>query len=518
MSSDRIKAKLAELPKDPGVYFHKNARGEIIYIGKAANLRNRVRQYFQKSRTRDPKTEALVVDIADIDWTIVETELDALFLEAELIRRYMPRYNILLRDDKSLTYVRINYDDPHPTVTLTRRPLDDGAKYFGPYLSGLSVRRALKYLRRIFPFSTHSSVPKRACLQYHLGLCPGLEEDPARLKDYRENLKKLMQYLKGERVQLMREIERDMKQAAKAQDFEAAARYRNQLMALRGLRKQIVFGDREFMDISKDKGLTGLAELLGLYEETKNDGRLFRRLRRVEGYDISHMQGTDNVASMVVFVSGVPDKAAYRKFKLRLPGNDDFAHMNEAITRRLSEKNRKSWGTADLMLIDGGKGQLAAAIAARDAAGVSVPMIGLAKREEEIVVHKTGSLTNLNKLTLNRLGAVVTDETDDFIVLALPRNSHVVKLLQRIRDESHRFAVSYHSVLKTKRQTASLLDDIPTIGPATRKKLLRHFGSMRAILQARDMEIEKLVGPKKTAILKQYLRSHRRPAAGPKQV
>ncbi len=495
-----IEDKLKKLPKTPGVYFHKNANGEIIYIGKAANLRNRVRQYFQKSRTRDPKTEALVMEIANIDWVEVETELDALFLEAELIRRYMPKYNILLRDDKSLTYVRIDYNSNHPTVTLTRRPLDDGARYFGPYYSGLALRRGLKYLRRIFPFSTHktNAIPKRACLQYHLGLCPGIEQNKTDIKSYRANLKKLMQYLKGERVQLMRQIERDMKTASKKKDYETAAQLRNQLFALRSLSKQIIFSDREFLDISKDQGLSGLSNLLTIMPP-----------RRIEGYDISHMQGTDNVASMVVFISGVPDKAAYRKFRLRIPGNDDFAHMNEAIIRRLSEKNRKAWGVPDLFLIDGGKGQLSAALKARDAHGYTVPMIGLAKRDEEIVMHKDLSGTALNRQTLQRMGGVM-QETGEFMTVLLPKNSHIVKLLQRIRDESHRFAVSYHSVLKTKRQTASLLDDIPTIGPATRKKLLKTFGSVRGIMLARDWEIEKSIGQKKASILKQYLRAYRK--------
>ncbi len=496
----KLESKLAALPKSPGVYFHKNSKGEIIYIGKAANLRNRVRQYFQKSRVRDPKTDVLVAEIADVDWTEVETELDALFLEAELVRRYLPPYNILLRDDKSLVYVRISYKASHPTVTLTRRPLDDDAQYFGPYFSAFSLKKALKYLRRIFPYSTHINViPKRACLQYHLGLCPGLEEGKTSLKDYRVNLKKLMQYLKGERVSLMQQIEKDMKFAAKKQDFEAASTYRNQLYALKSLHKQIVFGDREFMDISKDQGLVELNQIFGMKDIP----------RRIEGYDISHMSGTDNVASMVVFISGVPNKTAYRKFKLRLPGNDDFAHMHEAISRRLSEDNHKDWGLADLLLIDGGKGQLTAALKARDERGLMLPMIGLAKREEEIVAHIKRSSVVVNEVLVQKLGGFVSSN-DEFAVISLPKSSHAVKLLQRIRDESHRFAVSYHSVLKTKRQTASMLDDIPTIGPATRKKLIKTFGSMRGLLQARELEVERAVGTKKAAILKQYLRPIRK--------
>lgn len=496
--TDELQAKLKDLPKTPGVYFHKNAKGEIIYIGKAAVLRNRVRQYFQKSRNRDPKTEALVAEIVDLYWIELETELDALFVEAEMIRRYMPPYNILLRDDKSMAYVRISYNSDHPTVSITRRPLDDGARYFGPYFSALTIRRALKYLRRIFPFSTHvGTVPKRACLQYHLGLCPGIEEAKTDIGEYRDCLKKLMHYLKGERVAVIRQIEKEMKHAAANQDYETAATARNQLYALKGLAKQIIFSDRELLDISKDQGLNGLTDLLYLPAIP----------RRIEGFDISHMQGSDNVASMVVFVSGVPDKAAYRKFKMRLPGNDDFAHMSEALNRRLSETNRKSWGLPDLFLIDGGKGQLAAAIKARNQAGLSIPMIGLAKREEEIIV--SNAEMSVNEKLLHEAGGFAA-ASQDFTTVTLPKSSPVIKLLQRIRDESHRFAVSYHTVLKRQRQTASLLDDIPTIGPVTRKQLLRTFGSMRGLLQARDWEIEKAVGAKKAAILKQYLRPIKR--------
>src|SRR5882757_3139910 len=196
--TNRLEAKLKNLPKEPGVYFHKDTSGEIIYVGKAAVLRNRVRQYFQVSRNRDPKTEALVEEFVDTEWMVVDSELEALFLEAEMIRRYMPRYNILLRDDKSLSYIRIDYDSDYPTVTTTRRPLDDGARYFGPYFSTVSVRQALKLLRRIFPFATSRMVgQKRATLYYHIGLDPGLEEGKTSLEDYRANLHKLIMVIEG---------------------------------------------------------------------------------------------------------------------------------------------------------------------------------------------------------------------------------------------------------------------------------------------------------------------------------
>jgi excinuclease ABC subunit C len=498
-----LEHKLAELPKEPGVYFHKDKSGAIIYVGKAAVLRNRVRQYFQKSRSRDPKTEALVAEIADIDWMVVDSELEALFLEAEMIRRYMPRYNILLRDDKAMSYIRIDYDSDYPTVTTTRRPLDDGAKYFGPYFSTYAVRQSLKLLRRAFPFAT-KRVPgqKRATLHYHLGLDPGLEDGKTSLEDYRANLRKLMAVIQGRRKTIVKEIERDMKRAAKVADFEQAAKLRNQLFALQGLDKQVIFSDKEFLDISKDHALNEMVNMLSLPAYPF----------RIEGYDISHMQGTDVVASMVVFTNGVSNKAEYRKFKTKINHNNDFYNMNETLRRRLSEKNRKAWGLPSLVLIDGGKGQLDAAIQARDDAGCAkVPFIGLAKREEQIVIHKTKSGVALNYDAVQKLGGF-SSESDDFILVNLPHNTNLVKLLQRIRDESHRFAVSYHSVLKVKRQTASLLDDIPTIGPATRKKLLKTFGSMRGVMQARDWELEKVVGEKRAVILKQYLRPVKREA------
>jgi len=541
----QLERKLKDLPKEPGVYFHKDQAGEIIYVGKAAVLRNRVRQYFQNSRARDPKTEALVEEIVDTDWMVVDSELEALFLEAEMVRRYMPRYNILLRDDKSMSYIRIDYDSEYPTVTTTRRPLDDGAKYFGPYFSTSGVRQALKLLRRIFPFAVKRPLgEKRASLYYHLGLDPGLEEGKTSLEDYRANLRKLMAVIEGRRTAILKEIERDMKRAAKAQNFELAAKLRNQLTALQGLGRQVIFSDKEFMDISKDHALSELVTLLNLLSFPK----------RIEGYDISHMQGTNVVASMVVFTNGVSDKGEYRKFKTKVEQNNDFYNMHETIMRRLSEKNVNAWGKPSLVLIDGGKGQLDAAIRARDEQATNwsgalkvIPFIGLAKREEQIVIKKpvvipaeagiqaqkgvaagdtsligsripesssgqapsgmtsSGSNVELSEAALHALGGFAT-ETDEFILVNVPHSTNLVKLLQRIRDESHRFAVTYHSVLKVKKQTASVLDDIPTIGPATRKKLLKTFGSLRGIMQARDFELQHLIGDKKATILKQYLR------------
>jgi excinuclease ABC subunit C len=469
------------------VYFHKNAKGQIIYVGKAAVLKNRVRQYFQESRTRDAKTDVLVAEIDDTDWVVTESEIDALFLESEMVKRYKPRYNILLQDDKSQLFVRMNLKDPYPYVSYTRQPLDDGAEYFGPYYNGFAVKKALRYLRKIFPYSTHATMPPRVCLQYHLGLCPGVEEQKISSQDYKKTLKKLILYLRGDRVALIKQLESEMKVASAHHEFEVAAKRRNQINDLRSLQKQILFSDREFLDISKDQALTGLCNLLGLQGVP----------RRIEGYDISHMSGTNNVASMVVATNGVADKAEYRKFKMRIPGNNDFAHMNEVIMRRFSGKHL-DWQKPDLLLIDGGKGQLGAALDALETQGAHIPAVGLAKRLEEIVIHKTRSGVTLNT---SQYPEAFVSEYDDFYVVLLPKDSHIVKLLQRIRDESHRFAVSYHTVLKRQRQVASELDEIPGVGPATRKKLIQSFGSLRAVKNATRAQIVAAIGEGKAKVI-----------------
>ncbi len=494
--NERLKEKLKDLPNAPGVYFHKDKSGQIIYVGKAAVLKNRVRQYFHASRVRDPKTDLLVSEIEDTDWQVVDSEIEALFLEAELIRRYLPRYNILLRDDKSSSFVRIDFKSKYPTVTLTRRPLDDGATYYGPFLSTIALKRALKYLRRAFPYSVHTVLPKRACLQSHIGLCPGPETGELDEKQYKASLRRLVRVLQGQRKALIAELEKEMNELSKQAEFEQAAKVRNQMFALKNLGQQVIFSDREFMDLSKDHALIELTQLLGLAKVPK----------RIEGYDISHMSGTDVVASMVVFTNGAADKAKYRKFKSHKQNNDDFEHMRETMQRRFSDKNIKDWGMPELLLVDGGKGQLGAALSVLAEQNVRIPVIGLAKKHEEIVVKNDWSMTDLRpEIVLKQRG--FSRVSEDFTLVDLPNSSHIVKLLQRIRDESHRFAVSYHSVLKVKRQTASLLDEIPGIGPTTKKKLLKTFGSLRGVTQARQAELEKLLGEKKAKILRQYLRA-----------
>lgn len=510
-----LEEKLKTLPRSSGVYFHKSKAGEIIYVGKAAVLRNRVKQYFQSSRNLDAKTIALVAEIHDTDWVETESEIDALFLESEMVKRYMPRFNILLRDDKSQSFVRIDMKSEWPTVTLTRNPADDGAEYYGPFYNGYALKKALRYLRRIFPYFIKPPVKETSRLDQDLGLSPHMSEGS---EAYKVNLRKLISYIKGNRKKIAAELEKDMKQAAKAHKFEEAAHLRNKLGHMKELQRRVMFGDREFLDISKDKALSDLMKLFNLKGIPK----------RIEGFDISHQGGLNVVASMVVFTNGVSDRAEYRKFKTKIEKNDDVGNMHETLLRRFSEKNIKAWGLPELVLIDGGKAQLVAALDAMDTRGIRLPTISIAKREEEILLHKACSHISteaLEALQATPIPGVGVFTEGDFLVVnlhlgqsnasshsknlgsgsSLSPYSDIVKLFQRIRDESHRFAVSYHTVLKRKKATASVLEEIPGIGPATRKKLLKTFGSVRGLQTADYSEIEAIVGAKKAVTLKPIL-------------
>ncbi|PID32758.1 hypothetical protein CR956_00780 [Candidatus Saccharibacteria bacterium] len=501
-----VKEKLSKLPKSPGVYFHKSASGEIIYVGKAAVLKNRLPQYFQSSRRLDSKTIALVGEIADIDWVETDSEVDALFLESELIKRYKPRYNVLLRDDKYQSYVRINMRDQWPIVKLVRAPGDDGAEYIGPFYNSRNLKKALRYLRRVFPYFTSPPKITDSKLERQIGLKPDLGEGES---VYKTNLRQLISYLKGNRKKLVRQLEADMKAAAGRQDFELAAKLRNRLNALSELQSRIIFGDQESIDLSKDLALSQLAQILGLD----------CRLRRIECFDISHMSGRDVVASMVVFTDGVSDRTQYRKFKTSQK-NDDVGNLYEAVFRRFSPKNVKAWGVPNLVMIDGGKSQLAAGQKALRDRGVSLACVAIAKREEEIVVEASDDLVQIglddeNFIKLDGHYKVINLHPGQLNASAHSKNLRganstgqydaVIKLFQRIRDESHRFAISYHSNLKRLRQTKNILEEIDGVGPKTRSKLLKKFGSLSKISQANMDEISSVVGSAKAAIIYEYI-------------
>lgn len=422
-----LKQKLKELPSSPGVYFHKNDRGEVIYVGKASVLKNRVRQYFQKSH-KDTKTEALVREIVDTDWIQVDTEVDALFLESEMIKRYMPKWNILLRDDKTVSYVRIDMKSEVPYVSFTRTPMDDKATYIGPFYGKLAVEKAVRILRRVFPYYNKPYTGHKT-LDTDLGLTPGIEVGRTSPQNYKKNLRKLIRYLEGDRDKLMHEIEKTMHDEATKGNYEAAAEARDQLYGLKELKKKIVFSDKEFLDISSDEALKQLQRIL----------KLDKPPRRIEGYDISHQSGENTVGSMVVFINGASARNEYRKFKVRTSRNDDIKSMCEVLTRRLKHKE---WDLPDLIILDGGATQVNAILPLVEP--YKIPVVGR---------DKSGDHTRNAEVKL-----VIPDYQSgreagvmpSLHYLELATNSHVARLIARIDEEAHRFAITYHSLLKRK--------------------------------------------------------------------
>lgn len=418
--NEALRQKLKKLPASPGVYFHKNADGEIIYVGKAAVLKNRVRQYFQKSQ-KDVKTEALVAEIADTDWIVVDTEMDALFLESEMIKRYMPKWNILLRDDKTVSYVRIDMKSEVPYVSFTRNPQDDRATYIGPFYGKSGIERAVRILRRIFPYYDKPYTGKKT-LNTDLGLTPGIEIGKTTPKEYKHNLKKMIRYLEGDRKKLIKELEKSMRQESASGDYEAAAKTRDQLIGLKELQKKIVFSNKEFLDISSDQALMQLQKILNLEKPPV----------RIEGYDISHQSGQNTVGSMVVFINGTAARSKYRKFKIRTSENDDLKSMREVIERRLKHQE---WDFPDLIVLDGGETQISAILPLLEP--YHIPVVGRSK---------SGDHSKSAKVTL-----IIPDgQPDKWQRLELPHGEHISRLIARVDEEAHRFAITYHSLLKRK--------------------------------------------------------------------
>lgn len=483
MDSNRIaslRAKARRCPAGPGVYYHKDESGQVIYVGKAVSLRSRVGSYFRTPDRQSVKTQALVAEIADFDYAAAASEIEALFYEAEMIRRYQPKYNIVGREQvRNGLYVRLDPAGPAPSLTTVDQPGDDEAGYYGPYLDRRALRRALACLRPIFPFSTHIRLPARACLQVHLGLCPGPETDGFDRDRAVDNLRYIQRYLTGRSATIQTNLRRQMELAASRQDYESAAELRNRLQALANLNQRVIFSDRSDFDLASDPGLELLAQLL----------RLPRLPARIEAIDVSHQSGRESTASLVVFKNGVAARADYRRFRLKLAGNNDTGHIREVVARRF---RRTGWGWPDLLLIDGGKGQVAAAAAGMAIAGVDLPLIGLAKREETIIVP--ADRPPPDPALLDR-AAATAEISGRFISLKLPAANPALLLLRQIRDESHRFALSYHSQLKLKRQTANPLLAVAGVGPATCRRLMAEFGSYQALRQLSEAELATVVRP-----------------------
>jgi excinuclease ABC subunit C len=628
--AEKLAQKLDQLPNSPGCYQMHNAAGKVIYVGKAVVLRNRVRSYFHASAQHNAKTLALVDEIADITWWVTKTELDALILENELIKRFKPRYNIRLKDDKTYPYIKVTWQEDFPRVLVVRRMLKDGNRYFGPYTSSRACYQTLDALRRVFPYldcdREITGKDARPCLYFHIKLCGGPCIGAQSREEYRETVRQLMQFLEGETVQVLRQLEAQMARAADNLQFELAALYRDRLQAAQRIAEQqkIISASQEDADyvalaqdgrsgdaaaqvfmvrrgrlIGRDSFLLEGADLVEAAEATAPDfdravdsarqkGALvgafiqqfydnaafipglilvdampadravleawladrrgmkvelrapkrgdklklmelarenaaeYLRLQqaeraadtnrqteavaelqsalqlerpptRIECYDISTLQGQNTVGSMVVFVKGAPAKQHYKRFKIHGKGGDgapdDFASMREVLRRRFrrlvepdgdgddpGKKGRsdETWRVPpDLVIVDGGKGQLSVAVDVLRELNLldRFPIVGLAKREEEVF---SGSAAD---------------------PLWLKRGSAALHLMQRIRDEAHRFGITYHRNLRSKEQIRSVLDDIPGVGPNRRKALMRHFdGDLERVRAASIDELLRVPG------------------------
>lgn len=595
-ASTHIETRLAGVPKKPGVYLMRDANDDVIYVGKAVLLRNRVRSYFQESASHTAKTRRLVSEVDDLEWIVTESELEALILESQLIKRYRPRYNVRLKDDKRYPYIKVSLQEDFPRIYMVRKMMRDGARYFGPFTSSRAVRQSLDLLRRLFPYRTCdrdiTGEDGRPCLYYHIDRCGGPCIGAVDQEGYRAAIERACLFLEGKQERIIEEMRNKMEEAAEALDFETAADLRDQLSAIEHVIQQqrIVSGhlrDHDFIAFARDEReacvqvffvrggrligreyflLTGAdeeddAEIMTsfvkqFYDEAaqvppeilvqsnldelaviqrwlcrkRGDKVLIRVPRRgekkdvmrmavenavetlkkvraewdadtnkqtqalaelqealdlgqpptrIECYDISNTQGVATTGSRVVFVKGVPSKQDYRRFRVRtVHGPDDYAAMAEVLQRRFKraheaqakkrEEGKESrWAIMpDLVLLDGGKGQLNAARRVMEELGVDhIPTAALAKREEALFVPGRSA------------------------PILLPRRSEALYLLQRVRDEAHRFAISYHRKLRRKKGMNSILEEIPGVGPVRRQSLLKTFGSLEGIRQATVEEL-----------------------------
>lgn len=611
--------RLKKLPNQPGCYIYRDAKGDVLYVGKALVLKNRVRSYFQASTRHGARIARMVRRVADIEWIVVDSEIEALVLECNLIKQHRPPYNVRLRDDKSYPYIAIT-KERFPRVLFTRKVKKDGSKYFGPYSSAYSVRETLQLLHKVFPLipcgkSWAGHEDQRPCLYYHLGQCLGPCAGLSDRKAYTEVLQKVERFLDGKGEELTKDMKAEMAKAAEALDFERAAKIRDQLLSIENvLQRQKVLsaegGDQDVIAVVKDErgsaiqmlyirggkligqrqffldgsseaapteavgefvkqyyadapevprevllpveiaerqiveqwlrqrkgkavtvsvpqggeklklvemaatnaeqALSAFSEELSAREEwaEKAMAELQEALDlptppiRVEGYDISNIQGTSPVGSMVVTENGEPAKSEYRRFKIRYHPEDpnDFAMMNEVLLRRLKayvEGDEKFAKLPDLIMIDGGKGQLSAALKARDDLGLTVPMVGLAKKMEILFVPEGPPQEGKGAEARYAYRAV-----------ELPLQSHGLLLLRRLRDEAHRFALTYHRKVRDKRFHGSALEEIPGVGPRRKRLLLRNFGSLEGIRRASVEELAAV--PTMTRKLAEQIRDYLR--------
>jgi excinuclease ABC subunit C len=502
LASDLTRKKIGELPHKPGIYLMKDRFGTVIYVGKARDLRRRVSQYFHPSRRQswDLKLKALIDAIHDFDTHVVANEPESLLLEGRLIKELQPRYNISFRDDKRFLLLKVNLSDPIPRFTLTRFKQDDNSRYFGPFAHASALRGTLSMIRRKFHLRgcrplTPNEQDYKHCLYANLKFCTAPCVGNVSRDEYLAQVQAAVDFLDGQCGEFERQITEEMRKAAAALDFEKAATLRDALADMRQTTRKTRKFDRQLpftlpVAIDPAKDLAELGTLLGLPGPPS----------RIEGFDISNISGTFAVASMVSFWQGRPDRAKYRRFKMKtVTGQDDFACMAETVRRRYSRLVDESGGDLnkpghfpDLILIDGGKGQLNAATAVLDELGLGrLAIIGLAKEYEEIFRRGESEPIRLG----HDIGAL--------------------KLLQRVRDESHRFANTYNAQLRLKRVSESVLDDFPGVGQKRKAALLRKFGSIQRIRTATEEQIAAVpgFGGQVAGNLKAFLEARAKPSA-----
>jgi len=482
----KLQTKLDELPKKPGVYLMRDRNGRVIYVGKAKSLRSRVRNYFQKGtlRSADPKLRGLIKSIEDLDIIVVHNEAEAVLSEGRLIKEYRPRYNVAFKDDKRFMLLTINPDEPLPRLRLGRIQRKDSHRYFGPYASANSTRSTKDFVERRYGLrQCRAREPGeheyKHCMADIIRTCSAPCVGKISPEAYRERVDEASAFLRGERPDVLKELQEQMEAASEKLKFEKAAQLRDTLLTLRRTVKQRASGtsSRAF---HKDRAAEGIQELQRVLT-------LPTVPKVIETFDISNISGTYSVASMVCAVDGLPRPQRYRRFRIKtIEGPNDPAMMGEAVERRYKRLRDENLPMPDLIVLDGGITQLRAGRAKLDELGLEhVPAVGLAKRFEEIV----WDVTNLSP------------------AIRLPMDSNALQVLQRIRDEAHRFALTYHRKLREKRIRASRLDEIEGIGDKRKEILLAHFGSVDRMKKAslEELEAVKGIGKKYAQILKNAL-------------
>jgi excinuclease ABC subunit C len=456
-----IKQKLNELPDSPGVYLMKDRKGSVIYVGKASSLKKRIRSYFTPSGN-NTKILILSEKIYDFEVIPVASEAEALILENQLIKKYQPKYNTNLKDDKSYPLVKITKED-FPSIQIVREKKSENAIYFGPFTNKKLLKETVRFLRNFYPIRNCKkdiySGKVKLCIQYYIGKCSGPCENKITKEEYGKLVEGVCAFLKGEYKSFENKLKKWMMEEIKKLNFEEADKIKKRLFLLQELSKKFpIREENELYKYGEENVLFNLARILNL----KKIPNL------IEGYDISNISGDFAVGSKVSFIGGLPNKEGYRRYKIRtVEGIDDYKMLEEVLTRRFdTEEERKE--IPDLILIDGGRGQLNVAISVLKRYNLKIPVISLAKREEEIFI----------------------DGKEEPI--KLPRESSELKLLQRIRDEAHRFAISYHRKLRSREFKFSFLDEIKGIGEKTKKKIILNFPDIRSLVNKNVEEIEKI--------------------------